>query len=196
MYKSEADFVRSLSARLKQFNFDVTRVESHGTTNGIPDMFVQGHGFDFWIEAKNKKLEYRPGQVAWHYNYFLRHGRNKCVLTLIAAKPHLIIVPGIKVWQNNKPDFAWYIDWKDLSKIPLVSFFDCLTTVETSTNYREAIIALASKYFPAELDYDPEAIWSAECSIDDSFDWFVWEQYKCEIFMTLNRIYRNQRSLD
>ena len=197
MYKSEAEFSKSLSGRLKQFNFDVTRLESHGTSVGIPDMFVQGHGFDFFLELKNKKLEYRPGQKAWHYNYFLRHGREKCVLTVISKSNGIRIVPGIKNWTGNKPDWFWFIDSKDLSKIPLVSLFHCLTTVHTDfETYKQAIEWLAIMFYPDDLDYDPDAIWPEDIDINEDFDWFVWEQHKCEIFLTLNRIYRNSRELD
>ena len=191
----ESDFSRSFSSRLKQFNFDVTRLESHGTSVGIPDMFVQGHGFDFFLELKNKKLVYRPGQKAWHYNYFLSHGREKCVLTLISENKGLRIVPGIKNWEKNKPDFTWFIDNNELSKIPLVGLFHCLTTVTNHLNYRQAIIVLARKYYPVELDYDPDAIWPAECSVDSTYDMLTFEQYKCEVFLTLNRIYRNSRNI-
>lgn len=186
----ESDFSRSFSGRLKQFNLDVTRLESHGTSVGIPDMFVQGHGFDFFLELKNKKLVYRPGQKAWHYNYFLRHGREKCVLTLMSESNGIRIVPGIKVWEKNKPDFTWFIDNKELSRVPLVSLFHCLTTVHIGfESYRQAIEWLAYKYFPDSLDYDPDAIWPEENV--DTWDWFIWEQHKCEVFLILNRIYRN-----
>jgi len=197
MAELESDFSRSLSAKLKQFNLDVTRLESHGTSVGIPDMFVQGHGFDFFLELKNKKLVYRPGQKAWHYNYFLRHGREKCVLTLISVSNGIQIVPGIKNWTGNKPDFTWFIDNKDLSKIPLVSLFHCLTQVyQQCETYRQVINCLAYDYFPEDLDYYPEDIWPAECSVDDVYDMLTFEQHKLEIFLTLNRIYRNSRELD
>lgn len=196
MAELESDFSRSFSGRLKQFNLDVTRLESHGTSVGIPDMFVQGHGFDFFLELKNKKLVYRPGQKAWHYNYFLRHGREKCVLTLISESNGIRIVPGIKVWEKNKPDFTWFIDNKELSMVPLVSLFHCLTTVNLVHNtYRQAIGCLATDYFPDSLDYDPDAIWPADIDLDEQFDWFVWEQLKCGIFLTLNRIYRNSMNI-
>lgn len=196
MAELESDFSKSLSGRLKQFNFDVTRLESHGTSVGIPDMFVQGHGFDFFLELKNKKLVYRPGQKAWHYNYFLRHGRKKCVLTLISESNDIRIVPGIKNWTDNKPDWTWFIDNKELSRVPLVSLVHCLTTVNTDHHsYRQAICCLATDYFPGSLDYDPDCIWPADIDLDKQFDWFVWEQYKCEVFLTLNRIYRNSRNI-
>ena len=46
MYKTEAEFSKALTARLRKEHIRVTRIESHGTGNGIPDMFVDGRGVE------------------------------------------------------------------------------------------------------------------------------------------------------
>ena len=75
MYKTEHEFSRSFSDRLAKARLMVTRIESHNTGNGIPDMFVCGHGLDTWLELKNDpklsikdkqiKVAWRPGQIVW-----------------------------------------------------------------------------------------------------------------------------------
>ena len=50
MYKTEHDFSKSFSDRLAKARLMVTRIESHNTGNGIPDIFVCGRGIDTWLE--------------------------------------------------------------------------------------------------------------------------------------------------
>ena len=50
MYTSEKNFVSAFCRKLRSYKFDVVRLESHCTGNGIPDAFVQGFGFDLFIE--------------------------------------------------------------------------------------------------------------------------------------------------
>ena len=153
MYKTEAEFSKSLSAKLKKAGFDVTRIESHGTGNGIPDMFVQGHGFDFWLELKNGKGTWRPGQVAWHYTYYLLHGKRKCSLTLRSVAQGIEVYPMVST-QPKK----FIVSWEDWSKINLEVFFKMITNVWTGTT-RDCAIALADRF---NVDYDPEAYWTQE----------------------------------
>ena len=75
MWESEQKFSHYLIQRLKGEGFICNRIETHGTLNGMPDMFVQGNGMDTFIELKNMKkasvnderlkVQWRPGQVAW-----------------------------------------------------------------------------------------------------------------------------------
>ena len=102
MFSSEANFARSLSAKLKKHGYNVTRLESHSTGNGIPDMFVQGKGKDVFLELKNCpklsvfnqyiKIPYRPGQVAWMYDYYLYHSKKKWCKTVIALCNGYLVV--------------------------------------------------------------------------------------------------------
>ena len=77
MYKSENAFSKVLSLKLKLLGYSVTRIETGLTCQGVPDMFVQGNGTDFWLELKNEKkltlettklkVQWRPGQQPWAY---------------------------------------------------------------------------------------------------------------------------------
>ena len=88
MYRTEAEFSKALTARLRKEHIRVTRIESHGTGNGIPDMFVDGRGVDTFLELKNDptisihnkviKVAWRPGQKAWMFEYFCKHTLKNC----------------------------------------------------------------------------------------------------------------------
>lgn len=102
-YQTEKDFARALTAKFKKLSIDYQKIESHGTANGIPDMFVQNlFGDDTWIELKNcpkvsvfnhsMKIPYRPGQMSWLHEYTIRHYTYKCGLTLISLLDGLAIV--------------------------------------------------------------------------------------------------------
>ena len=83
MWENEQKFSRYLIKRLKNECFVCNRIETHGTLNGMPDIFVQGHGIDTFIELKNMnkvsvndkrfKVPWRPGQVAWATVYRNTH---------------------------------------------------------------------------------------------------------------------------
>ena len=53
MYNTEHAFSVAFCSKLKKAGLFVTRIESHGTGNGIPDIFVCGRGLDTWLELKN-----------------------------------------------------------------------------------------------------------------------------------------------
>ena len=106
---SEYDFGRSFAGKLKKEGFDVTRIESH-TTNGIPDMFIQGFGTDYWVELKAMsgsikqgkwKIEWRPGQQAWAKRYLLAHGKLKCSVTLVKLDDGFLFIPMDCYHENN-----------------------------------------------------------------------------------------------
>lgn len=131
MYDNEAAFSRSLSSKLAHAGLYVQRLESHGTGNGIPDMFVMGHGFDCFIELKNSKsasstssgthikVAWRPGQQAWMHSYYLAHECKKCCVTLIALRPGVAVIPMTKVYENNVVDNVTIIEWDQWSKLQL-----------------------------------------------------------------------------
>lgn len=45
--------------------FDITRIESNLTAQGIPDMSVCINGKEFWIECKFEDFEISPMQQSW-----------------------------------------------------------------------------------------------------------------------------------
>lgn len=130
MWESEQKFSRYLIQRLKDEGFVCNRIETHGTINGMPDMFVQGHGIDTFIELKNMKkvsvnderfkVPWRPGQVAWATVYRNTHTYNvngfditRCSWTFIGCNDGIIALP---MWSNfmfnevNASDIRYTID--------------------------------------------------------------------------------------
>ena len=114
MWENEQKFSRYLIGRLKNEGFICNRIETHGTLNGMPDMFVQGNGMDTFIELKNMKkssvnderfkVPWRPGQVAWSTVYRNTHMYNvngfditRCSWTLIGCSDGIIALP---MWSN------------------------------------------------------------------------------------------------
>lgn len=86
---NEKQFEKYVANKLKQCNFNTVRVETGATGVGFPDMFVQGNGDDYFIEFKvaagsiyngNWKINWRPGQLAWHANYERSHVKNKTAI--------------------------------------------------------------------------------------------------------------------
>lgn len=130
MWENEQKFSRYLIQRLKDEGFVCNRIETHGTLNGIPDIFVQGHGIDTFIELKNMKklsvnaerfkVPYRPGQVAWAAVYYNTHKYSvngfditRCSWTFIGCSDGIIALP---MWSNfmfnevNVSDIRYTID--------------------------------------------------------------------------------------
>lgn len=130
MWDSEQKFSHYLIGRLKNEGFMCNRIETHGTLNGMPDMFVQGHGMDTFIELKNMKkvsvnderlkVSWRPGQVAWATVYRNTHEYNvngfditRCSWTFIGCSDDIIALP---MWSNfmlnevNTSDIKYIID--------------------------------------------------------------------------------------
>lgn len=114
MWESEQKFSHYLIQRLKNEGFICNRIETHGTLNGMPDMFVQGNGMDTFIELKNMKkvsvnderfkVSWRPGQVAWATVYRNTHACSvngfdiiRCSWTFIGCSDGIIALP---MWSN------------------------------------------------------------------------------------------------
>lgn len=117
MYESETKFVSYIKSRLNNAGFDVQRLESHSTGNGIPDMFVQGFGTDCFIELKNVKQSYawvekhkfiqiawRPGQIAWAWRYELTHCGKKHTWLWQAYKDAIVCILVSKDSVSFDPD--------------------------------------------------------------------------------------------
>lgn len=197
MYATEKDFSKAFTDKLKRVGFTVTRLESHNTSNGIPDMFICGHGFDCFIELKNDKkhgpealalpVEWRPGQRAWMLDYFLRQKYKKNCLTIVAVKEGYYIIPMTCMYENSTVynSVNMYISKSDWSKINIPRVLHAMTEYMTGFGtYREAIIGLVIQYYPYSIDYDPEVLWNEE-TIDNDFDAATFNSYKLEILLTL-----------
>lgn len=130
MWENEQKFSHYLIGRLKNEGFICNRLETHGTLNGIPDMFVQGNGMDTFIELKNMKkvsvnderlkVSWRPGQIAWATIYRNTHMYSvngfdiiRCSWTFIGCSDNIIALP---MWSNfmlnevNASDIKYIID--------------------------------------------------------------------------------------
>lgn len=207
MYDTENDFSTFLTAKLSKLGMRATRIESHNTSNGIPDMFIDGYGFDTFIELKNDKkhsikdkvikVQWRPGQQPWMYEYFLKHKHSKCCLTVVACNDGWFVIPMTRIFKDNivyKVD-NYSISYNDLKHATIGRLFHLMSThFSSSDTYRSAIIAMVNKFWRfsdgTTVDYDPDALWN-EQTIDDTFDACVFESAKLEMFSTLESTMRN-----
>ena len=129
MWNTEKDFVEYVERGLSRFGVTCYRLESRATANGIPDMWCTGAGDDWFIEFKNCKknipaktihVDWRPGQVAFAYNYWHGHMRavngfvyNKCSWTIIGYNDGIVMVPMRQIYAENKvPVKDCYIIYK------------------------------------------------------------------------------------
>lgn len=194
MKENEAALSRSLSAKFKAAAFDVIRIESHGTGNGIPDMFVQGHGIDMWIELKNDKVQerpaqcdykhasllyvsWRPGQVAWALRYYHSHKQNKCTLTVVSLIDCYVIIPMKGPFKDN------LVDWESCYVCKSVEPETCMKLIRSVPikigTFRENINRIGEHF---DVDYDPEVLFNEYCpewyryiyDIDDPVNPVIW----------------------
>lgn len=208
MHNTESEFSKSFTNKLNHSGIRVTRIESHGTGNGIPDMFIDGYGFDTFIELKNDrkasindkviKVQWRPGQQGWMHEYFLKHKRSKCCLTIIACTDGWFIVPMTQIFKNSTVCNAvkFGISYDDLKHVTIGRLLHLMSTHFEYKNdtFRTAIIAMVNKFWRfndgTTVDYDPDVLWSKQ-TIDDMFDACTFESAKLEMFSTLEGTMRN-----
>lgn len=202
MFATENEFSIFFTAKLNKYGMRTTRIESHTTGNGIPDLYVDGHGFDCFIELKNDKklnvhdkvikVQWRPGQQAWMYEYFLKHRRSKCCLTIIACSDGWFIIPMTRLFKGNIIYNAdkFSISNDDLKHVTLGRLLDLMTThfSNNTATYRDMINAMVTRFWSfkdgAEIDYDPEVLWNSSY-VDDEFNSDVFEAAKINMFLTL-----------
>ena len=201
MYKTEAEFSKALSAKLKKAGIDVTRIESHGTGNGIPDMFIQCGGWDTFLELKNKpkswahvsakhKIDWRPGQQAWLYNYYLKHAKRRCCLTIQACSNGLLIIPHVAKYANDEY-VGCGITWDELKHVNLRQMLRVMSnckTYEDCKTYRQALNMFMEDEYD-EVDYDPEVLWPAE-TVDNKFVLEVWQ---CNLLGIISQLSHYQK---
>ena len=201
MYKTEHEFSKSFSDRLTKAGLMVTRIESHGTGNGIPDMFVCGRGLDTWLELKNDtklsikdkaiKVAWRPGQVAWMYKYFQKH-LTKCCLTLVAASDGIFIVPITKLFKDHIVLNPQSISYDDLRWINIWRVLEAMSTYwlkGSDENYLNMINSFVDEFYPG-VDYDPECLFNPDM-LDQPADSISFNNSKLDMVMTLEATIRN-----
>lgn len=86
MWATEKDFGKFMMNKLKKDGLVPIRIESASTISGMPDLYVEGAGDDYFIEFKNCrqadvtsdywKIPWRPGQQGWAQKYNINHTRN------------------------------------------------------------------------------------------------------------------------
>lgn len=201
MYKTEHDFSKSLSDRLAKAGLMVTRIESHNTGNGIPDMFVCGRGLDTWLELKNDpklsikdkviKVAWRPGQVAWMYTYFQKH-RTKSCLTLVAASDGIFIIPMTATFKDHTVYNPQSISYEDFKWINIWRVLEAMNTYwikDSDENYLDMINSFVGTFYPG-VDYDPECLFNPDM-LDKTANAEVFNNMKLDIIMTLEATIHN-----
>lgn len=142
MWKSESDFVKHITKLLKAHpHVEITRIESGGTKNGIPDMFVSTMTNTYWIEFKNMKyssihdkewkVTWRPGQQNFlMMNSIKRKVDNLTVkflnFTIIGMKDGIVIIPMDYFYIGNvvKADDPLVYKWPKIT-FDLVYWLNC-----------------------------------------------------------------------
>lgn len=175
---AESKFAATLVRMFNSSGCNATRIESHGTGNGIPDMYVLGFGTDFWLELKHQpmlrshkehiKVEWRPGQQGWMYTYHLQHRRKRFCLTVIKACTGYYIVPMHMVYSEDTVYFPIWVEKLDIRMLWLLTYKPmCLP----GFTYRDMLLTFMETWFP-NVDYDPEVLWN-RCGIDDTAEWTI-----------------------
>ena len=201
MYKTEHEFSKSFSDRLTKAGLMVTRIESHNTGNGIPDMFVCGRGLDTWLELKNDsklsikdkviKVAWRPGQVAWMYTYFQKHRTKNC-LTFVAASDGIFIIPMTATFKDHLVYNPQSISYEDLKWINISRVLDAMSTYVVTFNcatYLYMISSFVDEFYPG-VDYDPECLFNPDM-LDRTANSDVFNNSKLDMVMTLEATIRN-----
>ena len=201
MYKTEHEFSKSFSDRLAKAGLMVTRIESHNTGNGIPDMFVCGRGLDTWLELKNDpklsvkdkviKVAWRPGQVAWMYTYFQKH-RTKSCLTLVAASDGIFIIPMTATFKDHvvyNPQGICYEDFKWINICRVLEAMSTYVVTSGCATYIDMINSFVDTFYPG-VEYDPECLFNPDM-LDEPANIEVFNGNKLDIIMTLEATIRN-----
>lgn len=203
MYKTEHDFSKLLLDRLAKARLMVTRIESHNTGNGIPDMFVCGRGLDTWLELKNDpklsikdkviKVAWRPGQLAWMYTYFQKHMFKNC-LTLVAASDGIFVIPMTEIFTNHIVYNPNSISYEDLKWIDICRVLTAMSTYWVKCNdddrtYLDMLNSFVDEFYP-DVDYDPECLFNPDL-LYKTANTKVFNGIKLDIIMTLEATNRN-----
>lgn len=115
MWDKESDLVKYIMHKLPE-HVAKTRIESHGTKNGIPDLYISSRDASFWIEFKNMKtksihdrswkVQWRPGQQTFLVNnqeHLHDEGAviHRCNFTIIGMSDGIIIIRMAHSFMND-----------------------------------------------------------------------------------------------
>lgn len=218
----EYEAIRKFSEYLQYF--DCTRIESHATGNGIPDTFYQGLGIDFWVEFKSNtkvsilnnrwKIDWRPGQCAWAWNYLISHRRIKCTLTILRCFDGFVIIPMCKdtIMTDKwiKREDAWTFKFSELDDLSVRQAFilfriltepftirkpekSCFNRSHNETvtpTYRTSAVDWVDKYygFGLEFDYDIDDLLRTvftDVDVESEVDKQIFMQHQQNLFKYL-----------
>ena len=127
MFKSEAEFRRSLCSALDKNGWFTQKIEAEGMNVGIPDMYVGKNWLQMFFELKLEKtpapkpgqdllVHWRPGQQAWAIKYYKRV--RKCVWTVIQYNNAIGLVRnGSSLYKDNIVPYThvqWFRSIQDL----------------------------------------------------------------------------------
>ena len=114
IYKNELKYRQAVVKALKSRGWFVQLIEVGATNRGVPDTVMIKGGRMIWVEYKNQpwtpptpkvKVDYRPGQQAWMYEWKRRGG--ECC-TIAAIKDKMFCSFFSKVIQDNMLTVKYY----------------------------------------------------------------------------------------
>lgn len=218
LFKNEREFSNKLIQQAKNYGFDVTRIESHGTSVGIPDMFIQGFGKDWFVELKcdssvsiydeRVKVKWRPGQQAWALRYFNAHrtayynapndafyGKN--TVTLLACKDGIIFIPMDRMRRDNvvhRPDNVMQgIPYEYIHLFNIFRLISAACTYYDGFNtYEDAVEFMVHDCHLQEFMMDVHVDELTDLNAAAPFNSSTFSEYKMDVFCTLYSLTLNR----
>ena len=195
MYSTEKDFGKAVIIRLKKEGMQCERVESHSTGLGFPDVYVQGRGFDCWLELKNCKtasimqdkirVDWRPGQQPWYERYYAAHRGERNVVTLMSCIDGVIVIPNYLLYPGNIVEQPFYLNWKEFKKYSLwrLLYIASHTFDRVSDTNCAALVYIVERCYPKDLDWDPDVIYGP--AVDQPYDKWEFNKQKFSCYVDL-----------
>lgn len=173
MWETESKFVHYVANKLSKEGAFMMRIETGSTARGVPDMYVQANGDDYWIEFKNCKYEpvveipWRNGQQSWAHKYCkhtLQHitsdmYRLKYSWTCVGSPSGVTLIRMNKIWEDRRPDpSAIYKVGKHdkITDILLAHSYDVIDYNHDTYEELAEYICLMSPLYAGEIDFYPE----------------------------------------
>lgn len=169
MWETESKFVHYVANKLNKEGAFMMRIETGSTARGVPDMYVQANGDDYWIEFKNCKKEpveipWRDGQQSWAHKY-CKHTlqritsdvyKLKYSWTCVGSPSGITLIRMNKIWEDRKPDPSAIYKVDKYDKITDILFahsYDVMDYSSDAYNELEWYIRLMSPLCVGDIDY-------------------------------------------
>ncbi|MBP5594522.1 MAG: hypothetical protein J6Y02_04005 [Pseudobutyrivibrio sp.] len=130
-------------------------------------------------------VAWRPGQIPWAYEYFIRHNKYKNTLTVVSLVDGYAIIPMNKLFKDH------YVDWSDIyvcksiSPETLIKLTNNFMYTGSMNSFKEVTFRQMINYVgeSLDIDYDPEVLFNEFCpefyksiyNIDDKFNVIIWK---------------------